>query len=85
MVCLIVQAITPQNMEEKFFRNCNVVDDETHRINHCTLYWHMNHCHSPKKIIFDNIYSKDETLSYEIVKIIMSMWDLENGKNEIFS
>ena len=62
---------------------CNVVDDEAHRINDCILYKHINRFHSPEKITFNDIYSTDEKLSYEIVKTIMSMWDLENGKNEI--
>ena len=67
----------------KICRNCNAVDDEAHRINHCTLYEHINHFHSSEKIIFDDIYSSDERLCYEIVRIIMTMWDLENGKNEM--
>ena len=64
-------------------RNCGVLDDETHRINHCKLYENINRFNSSEKVIFDDIYSNDHNLGRQIVSIVMSMWDLESGKNEM--
>ena len=60
---------------------CNVVDDESHRINQCNKLSQSNLCNSTSKIDYDDIYSEDENKCQNVVQVVMSMWDLENGKN----
>ena len=67
----------------KMCNTCNVVDNEEHRINDCAKYKNINLFHSTKKITYDDIYSDDVANCYAIVERIVSMWDLENGKNEM--
>ena len=43
----------------------------------------MNFCNSSEKIDFNDIYSSDNDKCLTIVNIILSLWDLENGRNEM--
>ncbi len=67
----------------KACNRCNEVDNEDHRINHCPRWEMINLLKSDQKIVFDDIYSDDTEKCLAVVKIILSMWDLENGKNEM--
>ena len=67
----------------KICEACETLDDEDHRINHCTRWQDINRCTSFEKIDFNDIYSEDTEKSFAIVEIILSLWDLENGKNEM--
>ena len=60
---------------------CGVIDDEDHRINHCTLWQDRNLCRSDDKIDFNLIYSENIHESIKVVEIILKLWDLGNGKN----
>ena len=62
---------------------CGKIDDENHRINHCRKWESINAYNDGRKLDFDDIYSNDYEKCLDIVKIILSMWDLENGKNEM--
>ena len=62
---------------------CGVLDDESHRINDCTKWRDINMHTSGQKINYDDIYSDDTDKCWAIVSIILSMWDLENGRNEM--
>ena len=62
---------------------CGVLDNESHRINDCTKWRDVNVHTSGQKINYDDIYSDDTDKCWAIVSIILSMWDLENGRNEM--
>ena len=62
---------------------CSQIDDETHRINHCPKWSRINQSESDDKVVFNNIYSDDYEKCLEVVKRIVSMWDLANGRNEM--
>ena len=62
---------------------CGELDNESHRINHCRKWHRTNLCESIDKIDFNDIYSNDTEKCLAVVKIVLSLWDLENGKNEM--
>ena len=63
--------------------SCKVIDDETHRINNCKIWDKINLYNKTEKISFDDIYSDDYDKCITVVKAILSMWDFDNGKNEM--
>ena len=67
----------------KLCKKCDEIDDEAHRINSCITWRSINLYDKEEKILFSDIFSEENEKCYEIVKIILSMWDLENGKNEM--
>ena len=64
-------------------RTCGVKDDESHRINECIEYESINRRTSDVKIQFDDIFSDLDEKVLNVVQCILSIWDLERGKNEI--
>ena len=62
---------------------CKVIDDEEHRINDCVKYQDVNLFHSTDKIKYGDIYSNDTAECFAVVERIISMWDLENGRNKM--
>ena len=48
-------------------RECNVTDNEYHRLNECTKWKDLNQADSPEKFVFENIYSNDA----DILKLII--------------
>ena len=60
-----------------------MIDDENHRINQCSLFRKFNLYDSKDKIQYDWIYSDDLNDVLKVVKIILKMWDLGCGKNEM--
>ena len=64
-------------------RQCEAIDNESHRINDCKRYENINRRTSAEKINFDDIYSDDIDKVRNVVRCILSMWDLERGKNVI--
>ena len=67
----------------KICDECKVNDDESHRINDCRKWQGMNRYGADNKIDYSDIYSNDTAKCFAIVQIILSMWDLESGKNEM--
>ena len=65
----------------KMCQECNVIDDEDHRINSCAKWADINLYNALNKLDFECIHSSDISESIEVVKVILNMWDLENGKN----
>ena len=63
---------------------CGVIDDENHRINHCYKYRKHNLYNSPIKYDFRCIFSGDEKTISRTLEVIMHVWNLEDGKNEMF-
>ena len=64
---------------------CNVLDDESHRINDCKKRDGINVANSREKIMFGDIYLDDYERCLKVVERVLLMWDLENGKNEMRS
>ena len=62
-------------------RECDMTDDENHRINHCRLWLNTNLFSSCDKLNFEDIYSDDRSKSLKVIERILLMWDLGNGRN----
>ena len=62
-------------------RTCNVVDDETHRMNVCPLWGVTNWSTKAEKADFSKIHSEVPAECMEGVKNILKMWQLARGKN----
>ena len=58
---------------------CNNLDDENHRLNHCTKYRDVNYCDHIPKINFRNIYSNDVQVLRETVDVIKNLWNVHNA------
>lgn len=69
----------------KLCAECNIIDSEDHRINACKRWSNINLCNSQTKLNFDDIYSEDTVKCLKVVETILSLWDLENGRNEMRS
>ena len=67
----------------KICRECDTVDDESHRINHCEKYVNINRRANTEKINFDDIYCRNTEKVLNVVRAILSIWDLERGRNEM--
>ena len=63
--------------------DCGVVDDESHRINHCIRWRAINLGESGEKIDFGDINTDDAVKCRAVLEIIISIWDLANGKNDM--
>ena len=64
-------------------KTCNVPDDEGHRINVCPVWKDFNLYNSQVKIDFSQINSSNMNDIMRVIRIILSMWDLGNGRNEM--
>ena len=62
---------------------CDVVDDESHRINYCSVFRSINLCDSTEKINFDGLFSDNLNEVLTVVTIILKLWDLGCGKNRM--
>ena len=71
------------SFKDKNCPSCKMIDDENHRINQCSLFRKSNLYDSENKIQYDWIYSDDLNDVLKVVKIILKMWDLGCGKNEM--
>ena len=62
---------------------CGVIDNEDHRINYCKKWENINRCCSDEKIDFSDIFLDDYEKCLVVVECVLSIWDLNNGKNEM--
>ena len=69
----------------KMCLDCDTVDDETHRINDCTKYRGVDGFEGREGINFEMIYSDNMCEAITVINTILSVWDLEHGKNTIKS
>ena len=74
-----------KNFKAKYKGNlctvCNVLDDESHRINFCKKYKDTNLFNSTVKIDFEFIHSGNEEVVKNILEVVCEIWDLDNKKN----
>ena len=66
-------------------KECGVIDDENHRINTCIKYRSVNLYDKTEKIEFHDIHSDDGDKIMNVIKIILLVWDLAHGRNEVRS
>ena len=67
----------------KMCKECNVVDDENHRLNFCGKWRHVNLYGKGMMIDFETVYSEDKDVLRQVSTLLESVWNVENGKNEM--
>ena len=65
----------PQNCSQ-----CDVLDNENHRLNFCIKWKHLNLYHAAVKIHFESVYSDNMETMMVILKEIMKVWNVVNGR-----
>ena len=65
----------------KMCGQCNMIDDEDHRINFCKIWRGTNLADCTEKVNFTDLYSENMLVSIPIAKKVIDLWDLGNGKN----
>ena len=58
---------------------CNIYDDEKHRLNHCTKWREINYCDKEEKVDFDLVYSRDVNTLREVIKKLQPVWNTRNA------
>ena len=63
-------------------RLCGSIDNETHRLNDCSIFTEMNRANDPIKSDFEHIYSEDNDILNLIVNDIDKLWEFRyaNGR-----
>ena len=67
----------------EYCKECNVVDDESHRLNSCVKWKHVNLYNGGYSIDFNAVFSEDISTLRLMSRLLRSVWNLENGKNEM--
>ena len=58
---------------------CDVLDDEDHRLNNCSRFKMTNLCNSIEKVVFSDVFSEDVETVKATLKAIMKVWNVRNG------
>ncbi len=58
---------------------CNVYDDENHRLNNCQKYREINFYETDTKVDFNLIHSNDTTVLRNIISNLECVWSTRNG------
>ena len=58
---------------------CNVIDDEQHRLNYCTRFRTTNLCDNIEKLNFDDIYDSDISVVKKMLSEIDKVWNAKTG------
>ena len=69
--------------KRKICEICKVIDDASHRINHCGKFNDVNPFNSKHKFDFQSIYPDNKCDVVKAEYIIRQLWDLSNGKNQM--
>ena len=73
------------NFENKYHSKicgtCGDTDDECHRVNFCRKWESINYYASNRKVDMQLMHSHEKGDLEEIADVILSIWDLRNGKN----
>ena len=54
---------------------CNVLDNEDHRLNYCVKFKGFNYCNSSEKVNFEDIYSNDMPTLRKTIPLIERVWN----------
>ena len=66
-----------------FCRECGEVDDESHRLNRCVIWKHLNFSETAEVIDFDVIYENDLEKLSPVIKSIQRVWELHHGNGSM--
>ena len=58
---------------------CNVLDDENHRLNHCSNYKNVNLLDTCDNVNFRDIFSTDINTVKNVIKLIEKVWNVTNA------
>ena len=63
-------------------RSCGIIDNESHRLNDCSLYKDNNRAHDPAKSNFEHIFSDDTETLNNIINELERVWEFRyaNGR-----
>lgn len=64
-------------------RDCCLLDDESHRLNHCIKFRNINNYDCTEKVSFELIHSRDPDVLRKIIPEIAKIWNLCNGNGTI--
>ena len=67
----------------EFCRECGEVDDESHRLNRCVVWKHLNFSETTEVIDFDEIYGNDPEKLTSVIKSIQRVWELHHGNGSM--
>ena len=66
-------------------RTCQTVDDENHRLNHCTKLRSINYCDQVDKVDFANVFSNDLSTLKCIIEAIEQVWNTKTAHGTVRS
>ena len=58
---------------------CNVYDDENHRLNYCKRWKEINNYNASEKIVFDEVHSEDIATLRRIIEKLQFVWNTRNA------
>ena len=58
---------------------CDTIDNEDHRLNHCIKLREMNFHDADDKVKFDDIYSNDAYVLKNVILAIEKVWNTRNA------
>ena len=64
-------------------RGCGEEDDESHRLNRCGTWKHLNLSETVDKVDFGEIYSNDINILLPVIKSIQRVWELHVGNGSM--
>ena len=64
-------------------KTCKVLDDESHRMNHCASFKDINLHLNDIKVDFNDIYSSDVNILRKIIPVIEKVWNLTTAHGTI--
>ena len=59
-------------------RHCDAIDNESHRLNECTNWEHLNRAGHQEKCHFNDIYSEDIETVNNIIEEIEKVWEFRH-------
>ena len=62
---------------------CNELDNENHRLNHCVRWKHANLYNEAEKVPFEDIFSNDVNTIKNVVDKIKRLWNVGNGNGSM--
>ena len=61
--------------QDKTCRECEMIDNEYHRLNNCKKYRQVNYYDSDQKVDFNLVYSRDIEIIKQLVPMITKVWN----------
>ena len=64
-------------------RECGEMDDESHRLNRCVIWKHLNFSETAKQVDFCDIYNNDVNNLSSVIESIQSVWEIHYGNGSM--